>query len=203
MLATGNRHKIVEIRSGLAGLEGVRLFSFRDFPEAGPVEETGSTLEENALLKARAGYRLSGFPSLGDDTGLYVDALDGQPGIYAARYAGEGCTFDENIDKLLRALKGVPLERRTARFRCVMALVTGDQEQIVEGTIEGLIALERTGDHGFGYDPVFWVPERQCSFAQIPLEIKNRISHRGQALAKIRDKLFHLLQQDQLQENPL
>jgi len=185
LLATGNRHKVREIRA-LLNIKFIEILTLEDFPEIGAIAETGSSLEENALIKARAGYAASGLPTVGDDTGLEVDALNGAPGIYAARYAGPGCSFDDNINKLLKELDGVPLARRKARFRCVMALVTEAGEQTVEGAIEGFITETRQGDQGFGYDPIFWVPGEQKTFAQLSPDVKNKISHRGQALEKLR-----------------
>ncbi|MFQ6613444.1 MAG: RdgB/HAM1 family non-canonical purine NTP pyrophosphatase [Fidelibacterota bacterium] len=186
LLATHNRHKVAEIRSLLNSDGRFRILSLADFPEIGDITEDGTALSENALIKARTGFRETGLPSIGDDTGLEVDALNGAPGIFAARYAGEGCSFDDNIEKLLNELDGIPREKRSARFRCVMALVTESGEQTVEGAIEGLITEERQGESGFGYDPVFWVPEKQTTFAGLSPSVKNRISHRGLALEKLR-----------------
>jgi len=165
--------------------DSVKIHTLREFPQIGDIPETGSTLEENALIKARAGFKASGISTVGDDTGLEVDALNGAPGIFAARYAGPECSFDDNIDKLLQELNGVPLEKRTARFRCVMAWVTEKGEQTVEGAIEGIILKERIGTNGFGYDPIFWIPELHKSFAVLSQSEKNHISHRGLALKKL------------------
>ncbi|NOZ75237.1 MAG: XTP/dITP diphosphatase [FCB group bacterium] len=186
LLATHNRHKVNEIRAILNPGDSFRLLSLEDFPEIGDIVEDGDTLEENALIKARTGFQTTGLPSIGDDTGLEVDALNGAPGVYAARYAGEGCSFDDNIEKLLNELNGIPQNQRTARFRCVMALVTESGEQTVEGAIEGMITEERQGEYGFGYDPIFFIPDEHKTFAQLPPEIKNRISHRSLALENLR-----------------
>lgn len=149
--------------------------------------EDGATYRDNALKKAWSAAKLTGKPALADDTGLEVDALGGQPGLYAARFAGEGCTFQDNIRKLLRLLEGVPSERRGARFVCVIALVSPDgREQVVEGELCGRITESQTGIGGFGYDPVFYVPEVGKTLAELTADEKNRISHRRRALDKAR-----------------
>ena len=185
-MATGNRHKVEEIRSMLADLPVV-VRSLADFPGAPEVVEDGRTYQENALKKAWSAAKFTGKPALADDTGLEVDALGGRPGLYAARFAGEGCTFQDNVRKLLRFLEGVPPQRRGARFVCVMALVDpGGCEQVVEGELHGQIAEAPAGDSGFGYDPVFYVPEVGKTLAELTPVEKNRMSHRGRALAKAR-----------------
>ena len=186
MVATANRHKVEEIRAILADLPIV-VRSLAEFPGAPEVVEDGATYRENALKKARSAATFTGKPALADDTGLEVDALAGQPGLYSARFAGEGCTFQDNIRKLLHVLEGVPAERRGARFRCVIALVTpGGREQVVEGELRGRITEEQIGGGGFGYDPIFYVPEVGRTLAELTAEEKNRISHRGRAVAQAR-----------------
>ena len=161
--------------------------SLAEFPGAPEVVEDGATYRENALKKARSAAKFTGIPALADDTGLEVDELGGQPGLYSARFAGEGCTFQDNIRKLLHVMEGVPSERRGARFVCVIALVAPDgREQVVEGELRGRITDRQTGGGGFGYDPVFYVPEVGRSLAELTADEKNRISHRGRALAKAR-----------------
>ena len=146
------------------------------------IKENGTTYAENALLKARGYAAISGLLTLADDSGLEVDALDGAPGIYSARYARRGASDKDRYRLLLSNLKGVPDERRTARFRCVIALVwPNGREELVEGVCEGRITHQPRGENGFGYDPVFYVPEHKCTMAELPAEIKNRISHRARA----------------------
>lgn len=190
MLASANRHKVREIQAILADLP-VRVRSLAEYPGAPEVVEDGATYRENALKKARSAAEFTGKPALADDTGLEVDALDGRPGLYAARFAGEGCTFQDNITKLLRLLEGVPAERRGARFVCVLAFVVpGDRELIVEGELRGRITEGQSGVGGFGYDPVFFVPEAGKTMAELSFEEKNRISHRRRALDKAREFLL-------------
>jgi len=149
------------------------------------VIEDGATYQENALKKARSAAAFTGKPALADDTGLEVEALGGQPGLYAARFAGEGCTFQDNIRKLLHLLDGVPFERRGARFVCVIALVEPNgREQVVEGDLRGRITESQAGGDGFGYDPVFYVPEVGKTLAELTAGEKNRVSHRGRAVDK-------------------
>ena len=186
VLATGNPGKVREINQLLSGsdYEVVPQSAF-EVPEA---EETGLTFVENALIKARNAARHSGLPAIADDSGIEVDALRGAPGIYSARYAGEGATDEANLQKLLADLEGVPEAERTARFQCVMVYLRRPEDPvplIVQGTWEGRILTEPRGAGGFGYDPVFYVPEHGCSAAELTPEQKNAISHRGQALCKL------------------
>ena len=161
--------------------------SLAEFPGAPDVIEDGTTYRENALKKAWSAAAFTGKPALADDTGLEVDVLGGQPGLYAARFAGEGCTFQDNILKLLHLLDGVPPERRGARFVTVIALVEPNgREQVVEGELRGRITESQAGVGGFGYDPVFYVPEVGTTLAELTAGEKNRISHRGRALDKAR-----------------
>jgi XTP/dITP diphosphohydrolase len=158
-------------------------------PEA---EETGLTFVENAILKARNAARHTGLPALADDSGIEVDALNGAPGIYSARYAGPGATDEENLLKLLAALEGLPEDRRGARFQCVIAYLRHAEDPtplICQGTWEGRILAAPRGANGFGYDPVFFVPEEGVSSAELAPEIKNRLSHRGQALRRLLEGL--------------
>lgn len=183
MVATRNRGKLREIREILEG-SGVRLLSLDDYPDLPEVVEDGDTLAENALKKARSICEWTGKVAIADDTGLEVDALDGRPGVHSARYAGERAGDDERRAKLLAELDGVPVEGRGAAFRCVMAIAMPDgREELVEGECRGRICEEPKGANGFGYDPLFLVPEYGMTFAEIAPEVKNRISHRGRALA--------------------
>jgi XTP/dITP diphosphohydrolase len=186
VLATGNKGKLREFRGLLEGVFG-NIVSLNDLESPPEVTEDGETFRENALKKARAIAAYSGIPALADDSGLEVEALGGRPGVYSARYAGEGAVDTDNIAKLLSELQGVA--NRKARFVCFLALVTPDGKEITaEGTCEGVILTEPRGEGGFGYDPVFFLPEYDKTMAEIPAELKNKISHRARAsesLAKI------------------
>ena len=181
VLATRNRHKGEELAALLGDL-GIRIRTLADFPEAPEVEEDGATCEANAIKKATEISRATGLTAVADDTGLEVDALGGRPGVYAARYAGEGATYEDNCRKLIQELSGVPREQRTARFITVAAIaVPGEPVQVAHGTLEGYITDAPVGSRGFGYDPVFSVPEVGATLAEISAEQKNRISHRAKA----------------------
>lgn len=209
VLATHNRDKVREIAAIMASID-VELVLPDQVDGMPDVVEDGATLEDNALKKAREIRDFTGLCALADDTGLEVDALDGAPGVYSSRYAGENVTYDANNTKLLRELEGVPLDGRTARFRCVMALVLVNKWQemlytrmkerggdgaelpdslVTEGILEGRIALERRGQHGFGFDPLFEVPQEEKTLAEMTLEAKNQISHRYRALVEMRELL--------------
>jgi XTP/dITP diphosphohydrolase len=193
ILATNNEDKIREIRHLLDDLP-VTILTRDDFLEFPDVEETGQTLEENALLKAHAVAEFCELPALADDSGLEVDALDGAPGVFSSRYAGEDATYADNNRKLLEQLKGVSKEKRTARFRCVIAIDWADgTTETVEGVAEGYIAEDIAGNEGFGYDPVFFYPPKGKRFSEMTLEEKNLVSHRGQALQKARDVIIDRL----------
>ena len=181
LLASRNPDKLREIRSKVASLD-VKILSPDDFPHLPEVEEDGETLEANAIKKALALCKLVNLPTLADDTGLEVDALNGAPGLYSARYAGPEATYGDNVNKLLQEMKSVPKSNRLACFRCVLAYVVKDDVKIFEGRVNGLITFKAKGFNGFGYDPVFYVPEEGKTFSELPLERKNEISHRGNAL---------------------
>lgn len=188
VLASGNRGKLAELQMMLG--DAVDVLPQSEFVRE-EVEETGLTFIENAILKARHAARASGLPALADDSGLAVDALGGAPGIYSARYAGGGGDAANNA-KLLEALAGVPDAQRGARFISVVALLmhADDPTPVVcEGIWHGRILAEPRGTHGFGYDPLFWVPESGCSSAELPAHEKNRLSHRGRAMAELRSRL--------------
>ncbi|EHQ52889.1 RdgB/HAM1 family non-canonical purine NTP pyrophosphatase [Ectothiorhodospira sp. PHS-1] len=190
VLATGNAGKVREFADLLAG-SGHEILPQSDF-QVREAEETGLSFVENAILKARNAAEQTGLPAMADDSGIEVDALDGAPGIYSARYAGPGADAEQNNTKLLEALKGVAEDRRTARFRCVIAFLRHARDPspiLCEGTWEGAVALRPAGDGGHGYDPVFLVPELGLTAAQISAEEKNRRSHRGQALAGLLARL--------------
>lgn len=189
VLATHNRNKVIELVALLGDL-GITIRTLDEFPDAPNVVEDGDTCEANAVKKARAIAESTGLPAVADDTGLEVDALGGRPGVYAARYAGEDATYEDNCRKLLRELTGVPLEQRTARFLTVAAIaLPSDGIRVAQGTLEGVIAEEASGTLGFGYDPVFLIPELGKTLAQLPADQKNTISHRAKAFAKVREML--------------
>ena len=186
ILATGNEGKIQEFKQLLSALP-LKLCSLKDYPGLPSVDETGRTFQENAILKAETISQHTGEMTLADDSGLEVDILDGKPGVYSARFAGEDSTDEKNNALLLELMKGVPLDRRDARFVCSIALaVPGEETQTVEGLCEGKIATSPRGSGGFGYDPLFISREEGKTFAQLDTESKNRISHRGRALKKAR-----------------
>ena len=181
LIATRNAHKMQELAQIVAGAPMV-LRSLADLGVSHEVEESGATYAENADLKATTYARLSGMLSLADDSGLEVDCLGGEPGLRSARYAGEGASNQDRIAKLLRNLDGVPWKQRKARFVCVIAIADPDGSTVhFEGSCEGMIALEPKGEGGFGYDPVFYMPEFGCTMAELSEEVKNRVSHRARA----------------------
>ncbi len=186
VLATGNPGKVKEMSEILLpfGLQIVPQSEF-DLPEA---DETGLSFVENAIIKARHAAALTGLPAIADDSGLEVDCLKGAPGIYSSRFAGLNASNEENVAKLLRDMKAVAEEQRTARFQCVMIYLEHETDPtplICQGTWEGRILFDRRGKNGFGYDPVFYVPTHDCASAELDKVIKNRLSHRGQALRKL------------------
>lgn len=185
IIATKNPGKAREFEHIFAP-RGVAVRTLLDFPEIPDVDETGKTFEENATLKAEAVAKRLNRIVIGDDSGLMVDALDGRPGIYSARYAGEPKNDQANTEKLLKELKGVPEEKRSARFYCALAVAIPNQETLtVSGTCEGMILEEQRGANGFGYDPVFYLPEKGLAMAELSKDEKNVISHRANALKKL------------------
>lgn len=193
LIATSNPGKVAELAAMLEDLN-CRVIGFADLPETPAiVEETGLTFAENALLKAEHYHRLTGLPALADDSGLEVDALDGRPGVYSARYGGDQLSSAEQIHLLLGEMKDVPDHQRTARFVCNIALVGDGLNQMFEGRCEGLIAHEPRGDHGFGYDPIFIDAELGRTFAELTREEKAPRSHRGIALFQARQFLAEWL----------
>lgn len=186
VVATGNKGKLAEIASVLAPFNmNVLPQSQFNVPEA---DETGLTFVENAIIKARNAAHHTGKAALADDSGLEVDGLNGAPGIYSARYAGPNATDALNVEKLLHAISDLEGHQRSARFQCVMVYLRHENDPtplICQGTWEGLITAAPEGSNGFGYDPVFWVPDHHCTAAQLSSEVKNSISHRGQALKKL------------------
>jgi XTP/dITP diphosphohydrolase len=192
LVATGNRGKFTEIKELLRDTVA-NLYSLEDFPDIPPVEEDGATLAENAVKKAQSAARATGKPVIADDSGLEVDALGGRPGVYSARFAGESASDAANNDKLLRELANLPDGQGTAAFRCVIALCFPDGNlRTFSGALNGIILKEPRGTGGFGYDPLFLVPEYSLTLAELPLAVKNSISHRGKALTLLKEYLRDL-----------
>ena len=186
VLATRNRHKMQELAALLKDLD-IQIKTLDEFPDVPEVIEDGETCEANAIKKATAVSVNTGLFAVADDTGLEVDALDGRPGVFAARYAGEHATYEDNWRKLLDELTGVPRDRRTARFLTVAALASPSGEvNVATGTLDGIIAEEPAGARGFGYDPVFFVPELGRTLAELSGDEKNRVSHRAKAFSQVR-----------------
>ena len=192
VLATHNHDKEIELQYSLQGL-GVEICLLSEYPDIGDIEETGTTLLENSLLKAHTVHDRTGLPAIADDTGLEVDALDGAPGVYSARFAGADATYEDNVNKLLSVMEDVSDDMRSARFRTVISFVDGNQELWTEGHIDGKIIDFPRGNAGFGYDPVFYIPQLEKTFAELSTEEKNKISHRGLALQKLRKILVNVL----------
>jgi XTP/dITP diphosphohydrolase len=193
VFASGNAGKVREVGQLLDGLS-IDIFPQSEFnvPE---IEETGLTFIENAILKARNAAHHTGLPAIADDSGIAVDVLQGRPGIYSARFAGVGASDEENLNKLVSLVKSFPEQERTARFICSMVYLRHEEDptpMIAEGVWEGQLLLEPKGQDGFGYDPIFYVSSEECTSAELPPEIKNKLSHRGQALRKLLGQLSSL-----------
>lgn len=196
VLATRNQGKILEFRRILDALApgAIELIGVDQFPDLVDVEETGSTFEENSLLKARYTCQATGLPAIADDSGLCVDVLNGDPGIFSARWAGSHGNDQANLEKVLAQLKDVPDEKRTARFMCVASLVMPDgREHVAEGRFEGHILHAPVGENGFGYDPIFQPVGLSISSAQMSAEEKDLVSHRGKSLRAIAPHVIQLL----------
>jgi XTP/dITP diphosphohydrolase len=181
LFATNNLHKLREVREIIRNT--FNILSLRDANLDIEIPETQDTIEGNAVQKAILIYNLAGMNCFADDTGLEIDALAGRPGVFSARYAGENCSFDDNIDKILLELSGI--DNRKACFRCVICLIMDGKEHLFEGRIQGSITMERQGKDGFGYDPVFLPDGHSHTFAEMPAYLKNGISHRGRAVEKM------------------
>ena len=192
VIASSNKHKVSEISSKIQPFFD-EILSLKDFPKIGEIIEDGNTIEENSIIKSRACFNFSKIASVADDTILEVDALNGDPGLYTARYAGDKATYEDNMKKLLKNLEGIEMHLRTARFRTIISYVDGMNDFHVEGVIEGKITNRKLGTNGFGYDPIFFSEKFNMTLAQMNTEQKNQISHRGLAIknfvTKIRDIL--------------
>jgi XTP/dITP diphosphohydrolase len=197
IFATGNNNKLREIRMILDGT-GIEIVSMKEAGITEDIEENGTTFEENALIKAKAVCGMTGLPALADDSGLVIDALNGEPGIHSARFMGHDTSYDIKNNGLIRMLEGVPDEKRSARFVCAIACALPDGRTFTEeAAMEGRIGYEIRGENGFGYDPIFFLPEYGCTSAEISPEEKNRISHRGKALRAMRLRLLSILDEQQ------
>jgi len=192
LIASNNRDKLEEIRQ-IFRLPGIRFRYLHEFPAAPEVEEDGNSLHENALKKARVLSEFSGLPAISDDTGLEVDALDGKPGVYSARFAGEQASYRDNVRKMLRVMQGIPVEKRQARFRTVALFYGADAILTGEGCVEGSILTEERGEQGFGYDPIFYVSAASKTYAEMNTSEKNAISHRGRAFQQLNTRLAEYL----------
>jgi XTP/dITP diphosphohydrolase len=195
IVATRNKGKIREIREALKGL-GLRIYALSDFPDVPEIKEDGKSFTENALKKARFYSKVFGKLTLADDSGLEVDSLRGMPGIYSARYSGERASSRENNQKLLKEMGGIPLSKRGAQFKCIMAMVSpSGKETMTEGVCKGRIGMREKGRRGFGYDPLFILSRYGKTMAELSLKEKNRISHRGKALRKLRKTIHTFMDQ--------
>ena len=192
VFATTNEGKVKEIKEILKDFP-IEVVSMKEMGISAEIEENGATFEENSLIKARALVKLTGLPALADDSGLEVDYLNGEPGIYSARYLGRDTDYDYKNNYIIDKLSGAKGEERSARFVCVISLVLPDGREFVErGVVEGLIGYEQKGENGFGYDPIFYLPEYGKTSAELPPEEKNRISHRGKALTAMKKLIVTL-----------
>lgn len=184
LIATSNAHKVEEIRQILGDIP---VFSMKEAGISCEIEENGTTFEENAMIKARALKPYWDGIVVADDSGLEIDALDGQPGVHSARFMGEETSYDIKNKKIMEMLDGLPDEKRSARFVCALACIRKDNSSFtLRGTVEGIIARESAGENGFGYDPIFYLPDRGCTSAQLSPEEKNAISHRGRAFMELK-----------------
>ena len=192
VIATSNKHKVSEISAKIQPFFD-EILSLADFPEIGEIVEDGNTIEENSFIKSKTAFEYTKIASIADDTILEVDALNGDPGLFTARYAGENATYEENMTKLLESLDGIEDSYRTARFRTIISYVDGKDDFHVEGSIEGKILNTRVGNNGFGYDPIFYSTELNLSLAEMESDQKNKISHRGLAIKKFVSKIQQLI----------
>jgi XTP/dITP diphosphohydrolase len=191
VIATHNNDKLKELLKAFSHhFKDIKLLTLNDFPDIGEIIEDGKTLEQNALIKAKEVFNITGIPTLSDDTGLEVDALDGAPGIYTARYAGENCSYYDNVKKLLDDMQTIPIPNRVAKFKTVIAYIDEGLQMTAEGIADGSISRSSIGDFGFGYDPIFFIPEVNKTFAEMKIDEKEIYSHRGKAIRSIMDTLI-------------
>ena len=188
ILATHNLDKCKELQKAFKG-DKIKIYTLNDFPEIGEIIEDGITLEENAFIKSRTVFNLTNIPTVSDDTGLEVEALNGQPGIYSARYAGENCSYYDNVHKLIDEMKNISDKYRSAEFKTVVTYVSKNLELVAEGSVKGTITRKPIGRKGFGYDPIFYVLGQNKTFAEMDINEKENCSHRGKAIANLK-RLF-------------
>ena len=200
IIATHNKDKFKELHHGLSSLD-VKLLSLYDFPQIKEIVEDGETLKDNALIKARTVYKITSLPTISDDTGLEVDALGGAPGVFTARYAGENCSYLDNVNKMLKEMKNVPANKRGATFKTVMAYVDDKVELTSEGIVQGTVTRTKKGVAGFGYDPIFYIPNLEKTFAEMKIEEKNLVSHRSRAIKALKADLSTYLNASNIKES--
>jgi len=184
ILATHNPDKCKELQKAL-NLYEIKIYTLKDFPEIGEIIEDGNSLEENAFIKSRTVFNLTKIPTISDDTGLYVDSLNGAPGIFSGRYAGENCSYSDNVHKLLSNMQNIDYSIRNATFKTVVTYVSQDLELVAEGSVKGFITRKEKGYKGFGYDPIFYVPEYNKTFAEMNIDEKQKCSHRSIAISNL------------------
>ena len=193
VLATHNSDKVLEFKTGLNHVN-IDLLPLDQFSNMGEIEERGTTLKQNAKIKAETVFNITQTPTIADDTGLEVDALGGVPGVYSARYSGENATYDDNVNKLIKEMVSVPIQNRTATFRTVICYRDKERELYTEGVIKGIITEKPKGNNGFGYDPIFYISKFNKTMAELTPEEKNTVSHRGNAIRKFRKLLKEIIQ---------
>jgi XTP/dITP diphosphohydrolase len=188
ILATHNLDKCKELQASFNDTN-VKVYTLKDFPEIDDIIEDGDTLEANAFIKSRTVFNKTGISTISDDTGLFISALNGDPGIFSARYSGENCSYVDNVNKVLTEMNNIDISLREATFKTVVTYVSKDLELVAEGSVKGIITKKPKGNKGFGYDPIFYVPELQKTFAEMDINEKQKISHRSRAIDKLQ-KLF-------------
>lgn len=193
ILATHNLDKCKELQQSFNNLD-IKIYTLQDFPEIGEIIEDGSTLEENAFIKSKTVFNITNIPSISDDTGLFINALNGEPGIFSARYAGENCSYSDNINKVLINMENIDNSLRKATFKTVVTYIDKDLELVAEGSVQGTIANKPKGNQGFGYDPIFYVPELKKTFAEMTIDEKQKNSHRAKSIKNLQ----HLFKEHKL-----
>ena len=188
ILATHNLDKCKELQASFNNTK-IKVVTLKDFPEIGDIIEVGDSLEANAFIKSRTVFHKTGIPTISDDTGLFISALNGEPGIFSARYSGENCSYADNVNKVLIEMNNIDISLREATFKTVVTYVSKDLELVAEGSVKGIITKKPKGNKGFGYDPIFYVPELQKTFAEMDINEKQKISHRSRAIDNLQ-KLF-------------
>ena len=188
ILATHNLDKCKELQASFNDTN-IKVYTLKDFPEIDDIIEDGNTLEANAFIKSRTVFNKTGIPTISDDTGLFISALNGEPGIFSARYSGENCSYIDNVNKVLTEMNNIDISLREATFKTVVTYVSKDLELVAEGSVKGIITKKPKGNKGFGYDPIFYVPELQRTFAEMDINEKQKISHRSRAIDNLQ-KLF-------------